>query len=39
VADDHGNGTSIPIEELDERAELISGSNAHLFQMVGIDDT
>lgn len=39
VNDAHGNMTNILIEELDERAELISGSNKHLCQMEGIDES
>ena len=39
VNDAHGSMTNIIIEDLDERAELISGSNKHLLQMEGIDDT
>lgn len=37
VNDAHGSMTNILIEELDERAELISGSNKQLCQMEGID--
>ncbi len=39
VNDAHGSMTNILIEELDERAELISGSNKHLCQMEAIDET
>jgi D-amino peptidase len=39
VNDAHGSMTNILIEDLDERAELISGSNKHLCQMEGIDET
>ena len=39
VNDAHGSMTNILIEELDERAELISGSNKWLCQMEGIDET
>lgn len=39
VNDAHGSMTNILIEELDERAELISGSNKHLCQMEGIDES
>ncbi len=37
VVDSHGPMTNILIEELDGRAELISGSNKHFCQMEGID--
>jgi D-amino peptidase len=37
VNDAHGSMTNILIEELDERASLISGSNKQLLQMEGID--
>lgn len=37
VNDAHGSMTNILIEDLDERAELISGSNKQLLQMEGID--
>ncbi|MGE5560879.1 MAG: M55 family metallopeptidase [Chloroflexota bacterium] len=37
VNDAHGKMTNIVVEELDERATLISGSNKHLCQMEGID--
>jgi D-amino peptidase len=37
VVDSHGPMTNILIEELDSRAELISGSNKHFCQMEGID--
>lgn len=36
VNDAHGKMTNIVVEELDERATLISGSNKHLLQMEGI---
>ena len=39
VNDAHGSMTNILIEDLDERAELISGNNKHLLQMEGIDET
>ena len=39
VTDAHGNMTNLMIEELDERAMLLSGSNKHLCQMEGIDET
>jgi len=39
VNDAHGSMTNILIEDLDERAELISGSNKHLCQMEGIDES
>ncbi len=39
VNDAHGSMTNIPIEELDERASLISGSNKHLLQMEGLDES
>lgn len=39
VNDAHGSMTNILIEELDERAELISGSNKQLCQMEGIDSS
>lgn len=37
VVDSHGPMTNILIEDLDPRAELISGSNRHFCQMEGID--
>ncbi|MDF2629077.1 MAG: peptidase [Symbiobacteriaceae bacterium] len=37
VVDSHGPMTNIVIEDLDPRAELISGSNRHFCQMEGID--
>lgn len=37
VNDAHGSMTNILIEDLDERAELISGSNKQLCQMEGLD--
>lgn len=37
VVDSHGPMTNIMIEDLDPRAELISGSNKHFCQMEGID--
>lgn len=37
VVDSHGPMTNILIEELDPRAELMSGSNKHFCQMEGID--
>lgn len=39
VNDAHGNMANILIEDLDERAELISGNNKHLLQMEGLDDS
>ncbi|MGI6358231.1 MAG: M55 family metallopeptidase [Bacillota bacterium] len=39
VNDAHGSMTNILIEDLDERASLISGSNKHLLQMEGLDET
>lgn len=39
VGDSHGNMSNILIEELDPRAQLISGSNKLLCQMQGIDET
>ena len=37
VCDGHGPMTNILIEDLDPRAELMSGSNKHFCQMEGID--
>jgi D-amino peptidase len=37
VVDSHGPMTNILVEELDPRAELLSGSNKHFCQMEGID--
>lgn len=37
VVDSHGPMTNILIEELDPRAELLSGSNKHFCQLEGID--
>lgn len=37
VVDSHGPMTNILIEDLDPRAELISGSNKHFCQMEGVD--
>jgi D-amino peptidase len=37
VVDSHGPMTNILVEELDPRAELISGSNKHFCQMEGVD--
>lgn len=39
VADGHGNMSNILIEELDERARLISGNNRVMCQLEGLDDT
>ena len=39
VADGHGNMSNILIEDLDERARLISGSNRVMCQLEGLDDT
>lgn len=39
VADGHGNMSNILIEELDERARLISGNNRVMCQLEGLDNT
>lgn len=39
VGDSHGNMSNLLIEELDERASLISGNNKLLCQMEGIDES
>jgi D-amino peptidase len=39
VGDSHGNMSNILIEDLDERASLISGSNKLLCQMEGVDSS
>lgn len=39
VADGHGNMSNIFIEDLDERARLISGNNRVMCQLEGLDDT
>lgn len=39
VADGHGNMSNILIEELDERAMLISGNNRVMCQLEGLDDS
>ncbi|MCL6453933.1 MAG: M55 family metallopeptidase [Alicyclobacillus sp.] len=39
VADGHGNMSNILIEELDERARLISGNNRVMCQLEGLDDS
>lgn len=39
VCDGHGNMSNILIEELDPRAQLISGNNRVMCQMEGIDDS
>ena len=39
VADGHGNMSNIIIEELDERARLVSGSNRVMCQLEGIDES
>ncbi|MFV8828233.1 M55 family metallopeptidase [Alkalihalobacterium sp. APHAB7] len=39
VADGHGNMSNIFIEDLDERASLISGNNRVMCQLEGLDDT
>lgn len=39
VADGHGNMSNILIEDLDERARLISGSNRVMCQLEGLDDS
>ena len=39
VADGHGNMSNILIEELDDRARLISGSNRLMCQLEGLDES
>ncbi|MDM5197920.1 M55 family metallopeptidase [Fictibacillus enclensis] len=39
VADGHGNMSNILVEELDERARLVSGNNRVLCQLTGLDDS
>ncbi|KAB2336655.1 M55 family metallopeptidase [Cytobacillus depressus] len=39
VADGHGNMSNIIIEDLDERARLISGNNRVMCQLEGLDET
>jgi D-amino peptidase len=39
INDGHGAGTNVLIEELDPRAQLISGDRLYLSQMGGIDET
>ncbi|WP_029422496.1 M55 family metallopeptidase [Alicyclobacillus macrosporangiidus] len=39
VADGHGNMSNILIEELDERARLVSGNNRVMCQLEGLDET
>ncbi|WDL96241.1 M55 family metallopeptidase [Alicyclobacillus sp. ALC3] len=39
VADGHGNMSNILIEDLDERATLISGNNRVMCQLEGLDDS
>jgi len=39
VADGHGNMSNIIIEDLDERARLVSGSNRPMCQLEGLDDS
>jgi D-amino peptidase len=39
VADGHGNMSNILIEELDERALLVSGSNRVMCQLEGLDES
>lgn len=39
VADGHGNMSNILVEELDERARLVSGNNRVMCQLEGLDDT
>jgi D-amino peptidase len=39
VADGHGNMSNILIEELDERARLISGNNRVMCQLEGLDES
>ncbi|UZH06076.1 M55 family metallopeptidase [Heyndrickxia coagulans] len=39
VADGHGNMSNILIEELDQRARLVSGSNRVMCQLEGLDES
>ncbi|MFD1037310.1 M55 family metallopeptidase [Virgibacillus byunsanensis] len=39
VADGHGNMSNIIIEDLDNRARLVSGNNRVMAQLEGLDDT
>ncbi|TLS38534.1 M55 family metallopeptidase [Pseudalkalibacillus caeni] len=39
VADGHGNMSNIFIEDLDERARLVSGNNRVMCQLQGLDET
>ena len=39
VADGHGNMSNILVEELDERATLVSGNNRVMCQLQGLDET
>ncbi|WP_257347454.1 M55 family metallopeptidase [Pseudalkalibacillus decolorationis] len=39
VADGHGNMSNILIEDLDERARLVSGNNRVMCQLQGLDET
>lgn len=39
VADGHGNMSNIIIEELDQRARLVSGNNRVMCQLEGLDET
>lgn len=39
VADGHGNMSNILVEELDERARLVSGNNRVMCQLQGLDET
>jgi D-amino peptidase len=39
VADGHGNMSNIFIEDLDERAQLVSGSNRVMCQLEGLDES
>jgi D-amino peptidase len=39
VADGHGNMSNIIVEDLDERARLISGNNRVMCQLEGLDET
>ncbi|HET7615324.1 MAG TPA: M55 family metallopeptidase, partial [Bacillales bacterium] len=39
VADGHGNMSNIFIEELDERARLVSGNNRVMCQLQGLDES
>ncbi|SFE36603.1 M55 family metallopeptidase [Fictibacillus sp. FJAT-27399] len=39
VADGHGNMSNLLVEELDERARLVSGNNRVLCQLTGLDES